>query len=541
MKRTAVNIGMHEVAHSSVQSGALIREQHPEVSVVIACYNQAAYLPDAIRSVLGQTYRNFEVVLVDDGSTDNTAETARGFPEVRYVHQSNRGLAAARNAGLGVSGGRYIVFLDADDRLLPNALESGLSCFQEHPSSGFVFGRFRNLFTDGSTAPPDLVAQVSKDYYWHFLQQNLVGMHATVMYSREALDGVGGFNEKLLACEDYEIYLRITRQREVNQYHALVAEYRQHKTNMSRDNVFMLRAVLRVLRMERRHAKDRRTKLALRRGIDAWTQYYGDREMKAWEEHATVRRAAVPTLMRWYPLGIARYARKAVTSRISGWTEKRKIRFGSLRRLTPVSRQFGFDRGQPVDRRYIELFLEKFATDIRGGVLEIGDDSYSRRFGGSRITGQDVLHVSPRHPGATIVATLEDAPQIPSERFDCVILTQTLHLIYDLRAALSTLHRILKPGGVLLVTMPGISQVCHDRSYPETDSWRFTAYSAKRLFNEYFPENDIQVHTYGNVLAATAFLYGLATRELKPNELDHHDSDYPVIIGVRARKTNKTD
>jgi hypothetical protein len=89
--------------------------------------------------------------------------------------------------------------------------------------------------------------------------------------------------------------------------------------------------------------------------------------------------------------------------------------------------------------------------------------------------------------------------------------------------------------------VPGISQVCHDRAYPETDSWRFTAYSAKRLFNEYFPENDIQVHTYGNVLAATAFLYGLATRELKPNELDHHDSDYPVIIGVRGRKTNKTD
>jgi SAM-dependent methyltransferase len=210
-----------------------------------------------------------------------------------------------------------------------------------------------------------------------------------------------------------------------------------------------------------------------------------------------------------------------------------------LRRLTPFSREFGFDRGQPVDRHYIELFLGEFATDIRGHVLEIGDDAYSRRFGGSRINSQDVLHVSAGRPGVTITARLEDAPQIPSEKFDCIVLTQTLHLIYDFRAAVSTMHRILKPGGVVLVTLPGISQICHDRAYPETDSWRFTAYSAKRLFNEYFPDNEVRVKTYGNVLTATAFLYGLATRELKPNELDHQDSDYPVTIAVRARKSDK--
>jgi hypothetical protein len=94
---------------------------------------------------------------------------------------------------------------------------------------------------------------------------------------------------------------------------------------------------------------------------------------------------------------------------------------------------------------------------------------------------------------------------------------------------------------VLLATLPGISQICHDRAYPETDSWRFTAYSARRLFNEYFPENDVHVQTYGNVLAATAFLYGLATHELKPSELDHQDPDYPVIIGVRAQKSSRAE
>ena len=515
-----------------------MRENQPEVSVVIVCYNQAAYLPDAIQSVVGQTYRNFDVVLVDDGSTDNTAEIARGFREVHYMCQPNRGLAAARNMGLKATSGRYVVFLDADDRLLPNALESGLACFRGDSSCGFVFGKFRNLFVDGSTLPPESnCAQLSKDYYWHFLQRNLVGMNATVMYSREVLESVGGFNEQLRACEDYELYLRIARHWKVDQHPAVVAEYRQHATNMSRDNMFMLRAVLRVLRMERRHVKDCRDKLALRRGIGAWKRYYGVREIKVWKKGPHSPMAALSSLMLWYPSGLARHALDVVNRRISGWAERRNVRLGGLRRLSPVSREFGYDRGQPVDRHYIELFLSEFAADIHAQVLEIGDDFYSRRFGGGRVSSQDVLHVSTGHPSATIIANLEDAPQIPSGRYDCIILTQTLHLIYDLRAAVATLYRILKPEGVLLVTLPGISQICHDRAYPETDSWRFTAYSSKRLFNECFPE--VHVQTYGNVLAATAFLYGLATRELKPSELDHHDSDYPVIIGVRARKPNK--
>ena len=244
--------------------------------------------------------------------------------------------------------------------------------------------------------------------------------------------------------------------------------------------------------------------------------------------------------MRFYPFGLVRNTLTFVKRQIAT-RDQRKIRFGSLRRVTPISRQFGFDRGKPIDRRYIESFIGQFPSDIQGAVLEIGDDYYSRAFGGDRITSQDVLHVLKGHSGATIIARLEDASQIPSERFDCVILTQTLHLIYDLRAALSTLKRILKPGGVLLTTLPGISQICHDQGYPETDSWRFTAYSARRLLNEFFPEKEVHVQTYGNVLAATAFLYGLSTRELNQSELDHHDADYPLIVGVRVKNPGESD
>jgi SAM-dependent methyltransferase len=190
----------------------------------------------------------------------------------------------------------------------------------------------------------------------------------------------------------------------------------------------------------------------------------------------------------------------------------------------------------PIDRHYIEKFLNQFAASVQGHVLEVGDDFYSRKFGNGRVTRQDVIHVVPGTPGATIIADLTDAPDIPSEQFDCIILTQTLHFIYDLQTALSTVARILKPGGALLVTLPGISQVCRDQLDLESDSWRFTRSSAHRLFHQHFPAADLHVQTYGNVLAATAFLYGLATSDLNTNELDHHDPDYPVTIGVRVVK-----
>jgi SAM-dependent methyltransferase len=265
-----------------------------------------------------------------------------------------------------------------------------------------------------------------------------------------------------------------------------------------------------------------------------WKRYYAIVAIAAWRKNPSVRGFLI--VARWHPRVMIERALKAFNGRVRRFLKLNEIRFGSLRRLSPISRQFGFDRGCPIDRRYIESFLADSRMEIRGQVLEIGDRSYSETFGETRITGQDVLHVTGGYPGVTIVADLTDAPNIPSARFDCIILTQTLHLIYDLPAALLTLFRILKPGGTLLVTLPGISQICRDSGYPDTDSWRFTTYSAKRLFSEYFDEAGISVQSYGNVLAATAFLYGLSTRELKASELDHHDPDYPVTIGVRARK-----
>lgn len=211
------------------------------------------------------------------------------------------------------------------------------------------------------------------------------------------------------------------------------------------------------------------------------------------------------------------------------------VDFGSLRLVTPISREFGFDRGLPIDRYYIENFLARHADDIRGRVLEIGDDSYTKRFGGDRVNTRDVLHISEGNPIATFVGDLTKAYHIPSDTFDCLILTQTLQFIYDVRAAIGTIYRILKPGGVVLATFSGISQIASDK-WGDYQCWSFTSLSSRRLFEEFFPVDNVKVEAYGNVLSAIAFLQGLAAREFCQEELDFYDSAYEVLITVRAVK-----
>ena len=216
------------------------------------------------------------------------------------------------------------------------------------------------------------------------------------------------------------------------------------------------------------------------------------------------------------------------------------VRFGSLRRLTPLHHLSGGFRGLPIDRHYIESFLAKEASSIQGHVLEIGDANYTRRFGGARVTKSDVLHRRDPSPPVTIVGDLTRADHIPSDIFDCVILTQTLQFIYDVPAALATVHRILKPGGIVLATFSGITPISRYDMDAWGQYWSFTTLSARRLFEQAFPAPSVQVEAYGNVLTATAFLFGLAAPELREEELSHRDPDYEVSIAVRAIKESSS-
>jgi hypothetical protein len=211
---------------------------------------------------------------------------------------------------------------------------------------------------------------------------------------------------------------------------------------------------------------------------------------------------------------------------------------GALRRLSPISRSFGYDRGtQSVARYYIDQFIAAHAADVRGCVLEVGDPTYTRRCGAGRVTESDVLHAVPGNPAATIVADLTREDSLSPAKYNCIIMTQTLQVIYDCATALKHAERALRPGGVLLATMSGISQISRYDMDRWGEFWRFTTLSARRLFEQCFPAEGVCVEGYGNVLAAIAFLHGLASHELQPEELTYHDRDYEVIIGVRAQKT----
>jgi SAM-dependent methyltransferase len=211
----------------------------------------------------------------------------------------------------------------------------------------------------------------------------------------------------------------------------------------------------------------------------------------------------------------------------------RPARLGVLRRTRPLSEFWGFDRGTPVDRHYIESFLAGHRADVRGRVLEVQDSGYTDRFG-TGVERRDVLDIDPNNPRATIVADLAAADGIPEDAFDCFILTQTLHLIYDVRAALEHAHRLLRPGGVLLATLPTVSRV--SRGAAASDYWRFTPAAAAALFGEVFGPEWVAIRSYGNVLTAVAFLSGMAREELSRRDLDARDEHFPVIVGVRAVK-----
>jgi glycosyltransferase involved in cell wall biosynthesis len=522
------------------------------VSVVIPCFNQATFLDEAIESVLAQTYPHFEAIVVDDGSTDNTAEVAARHPGVRLVRQhANRGLSAARNAGLRESAGDFVVFLDADDRLKPRALEIGLTALRAHPECAFVSGQVELTNHDGSLLRAAQHRVIDRDHHRMLLEGNPILSHATVMYRRQALDVVGDFDEQLDACEDYDLYLRITRRFKAYTHDECVAEYRRHGGNMHRDPARMLRAALSALRKQRKAARrSRADRRAYAHGVAHWRRELGGQLVDDLRDRVAVRdfgretRRRLRVLARHHPGGLRelRGGRPLPHAPVRGKVRRGapavgRVRWGDLRRLQPIGVEFGYERGTPIDRRYIEDFLARHADDVRGRVLEVADAAYTRRYGGSAVTASEVIHLERDNPEATIVGDLTALDHVPDASFDCIVMTETLQMIYDVRAAVATLRRILRPGGVVLATVPGMTNIDDSDAW----AWGFTVLSARKLFAEAFGEENVEIESRGNVLAATAFLHGLSAHELAPEEIDHPDPNYPMSIHVRAVRPGRAD
>jgi glycosyltransferase involved in cell wall biosynthesis len=250
------------------------------VSVIVPCFNQARYLGEAVDSLIGQTRSPDQIIIVNDGSTDNTAEVAGQFKQACYLFQANRGLAAARNAGLQEAIGEYVLFLDSDDVLLPNAIEHCLAAFATQPDAAFVYGGHR--YVDAMRQPICEVApQHPLDHFTALLRRNHIAMHGTVMYRTDIIRKAGGFDESLPCCEDYDLYLRLAENYPVGVYDSISAEYRQHGDNMTRNAPMMLKAALAVLA---RYASAARTsserRAAYAEGEQFWSRFYGDEIVK---------------------------------------------------------------------------------------------------------------------------------------------------------------------------------------------------------------------------------------------------------------------
>ena len=248
----------------------------PLVSVVTPCYNQGHFLRDAIESILAQIYPRIELVVVDDGSIDNTAAVVADYPLARCLRQENRGVAEARNVGFHATNGEFILFVDADDRLAPNAVQAHLRCFAEHPKAGFVVGAIEHITSDGSYRGTPHSPVLESEQYEHLLGANHIANTIAVMFRRSVFEALGGFTTHFSPAEDYELLLRAARAFPSAHHSTVVAYYRRHTTNTSRKGVIMLQAMGRVMRSQREIARGNpRLEAAWRKGDNYWRDFFG--------------------------------------------------------------------------------------------------------------------------------------------------------------------------------------------------------------------------------------------------------------------------
>jgi glycosyltransferase involved in cell wall biosynthesis len=523
----------------------LTGSSEPRVSVVLAFFDAGRFLAETVESVFAQTFDAWELVLADDGSTDSGREYARRLAEdhpdrVRYVDHlghENRGTAATRNLGVAASRGELVAILDGDDVWNEDKLAQQVGLFDANPGADMVYGNslyWRSWLSGSSeTGRADWVPElkITADRLYgprelavlnYPLGRGASPCPSDIVVRKNVIEQVGGFEEdwkgELQLYEDIAFLTKVYLNASVYVSSDVFDKYRVHPNS----------CVSRVLRSGRYHEirfffldeflepylrenaiKDRRLWRALRR---AQSRY----------RHPRIYALRQPGALR-------EKVGRAARGEAIGHVRPRR-----LRRVRPVSERFGYDRGLPIDRYYIEKFLARHRLAIRGHVLEVGDDAYTRKFGGDRVEKVDVLNLEPE-PGTTIVADLADAGHLPADTFDCVVLTQTLQYVHDPAAAVRTLHRILKPGGVLLATFPGLSRTA-EVAWGDAWYWGFTSASARMLLEPVFGPENTKISTHGNVRATTAFMYGLAAEELDEGELDHFDPHYQLLLTVRAGK-----
>jgi len=490
-------------------------------AVVIRCADASARVWTTLRSAERQTVRA-DIALVADPSTPApTVAWLRAVAESRghrFVQAEGERPAVVKNAGIRATTADVVACVDAGCELQPPFLAQTMSCFEDRATAAAAawvewLGPGTRVVVE--ELPPVTLAGCLA---------NSGAVSDPVVVRRHDWKDAGGFDESLDALEGLDLWLRLLAQgRAIAMVPEPLASYVVERGALYRrewDADVRAEAMTRLLH---KHRALFDTHVA---GVLA------EREARL-----------LPMADRFRPLLAGRDAMVAEVEGVGARLRELlgaaaaplvPVQVGRDARTTPVARDWGFSRGTPVDRYYINAFLESCAADVRGVVLDVQEPDNARRIGGDRVTRVDVIDVDGRNPRATVVADLRCAPNVPAASYDCIVLTQTLHLVDDMPAVVAECARMLQPGGVLLVTMPCVSRMANDYG-PAHDHWRVTVPAARRLFAAQFGTR-VRVESWGNVAAAAAFLYGLAEHELARSTLNLHDPHYPLLVTARAQK-----
>jgi SAM-dependent methyltransferase len=536
----------------------------PRVSVVIAFLNGEPYLDEAIESVAAQTFTSWELLLVDDGSTDDSPARARAAAErwpgrVRVLQHpggENRGLSASRNLGITHAAGEYVAFLDADDVWTPDKLALQVAALDAHPEVGMVYAATEWWY--GWTGDP---ADARRDFVLDLrvpagvvhrpptlLPEFLRDGHITpctcsILVRRDVAQRVGGFEPRFRHLyEDQVFYAKVCLREPVLRLEACVARYRQHPQSMCAavpvDKAVARRTYLDWLAAHLRDVgdEDPAVRDALRAEQRKLNPTTTDRL------RGLAKRAVLGAARRVVPPRVRPYLRNPRTLLTRGWRTPglRRLRAMSFRRMTPL--YAGRPPGTWIVRHYWADFLERHRLAIRGRALEVGSIDSIRQYGGERLTSAEAIDVTRHSPDVTVVADLSRADDVPGEQFDCFVLQFTMHVIADAEAALHHSLRLLKPGGDLLVNFS-----CLDYQFPTgldmgtgTPLWVHWCFTPLQVHNMLrragLRPEDYELEVYGNLFARIAYQLCVPVEELSREELEHRDPGHPVLICVRATR-----
>jgi SAM-dependent methyltransferase len=530
-----------------VRNSSIRQSQEPgnrSVAIVVTSCRYSPFLAEALRSCLQQTVRAAEIWLVSGGATHDVERIAGSFPEVLVHRVENVDPAVVRSAVLARISSVFILFLDADDRLTPLAIEAGLTCFESNPDAWLVCGGHRVIDAAGRPASPTWYERIGPSRSALPIS-GAIAVQAAVMYRADRLRSITGCEANLEAHQRYDLHFRSAT------HDHCVAEYRYEKPlGLARSMV--------SLQMDEDRSQRSRT---LERFDSRLLFHHNAPQMFAagarqlvghgWNSAAarTMFRAVIMSPfallksiisrtvtenLRRLPRSIGRLFGETLWAPGAG-----KVRFGDFGRTAPISVVDGFDRGKPIDRYYIERALANFSELVRGRVLEVGESHYTRMFGGEKVVCSEVFDIDPLNPAATVIGDLGAVGSLPEEAFDCIVLTQTLQYVYHLDDAIDNLYRALTPDGSLLITVPGISPIGRDET--QKWLWEFTELSLKTMLISRFGESNVRAESYGNVFAAICFLTGLSIAEIGTEKLDYRDERYPVTVVAWARKLHKSE